>query len=153
MSLDHAPTFIDARLDWLIAASGITNPSPRRRLNAIENQLANLASRWRPLAPIDPERELRMSAVTRDQLVAWVEECEVASDETMERLAIYASGVNTGIELRTFTGENCALGRGRAGQDAVASLARDRDGRRGSCPAGGRAVPSARWSSAWFFMR
>jgi hypothetical protein len=54
---------------------------------------------WEPPAIpgrfIDPERELRMSAVTRDQLLAWVEEGERASDagQGRTRLAIYRSAV------------------------------------------------------------
>ena len=40
-----APSHMDVRLDWLIASSGIDQRDAFRRLNAIENQLANLASR------------------------------------------------------------------------------------------------------------
>jgi hypothetical protein len=62
------------------------------------------------------------------------------------------SGVNTGIELHTFTGQNCTLwaGVGASRQVAAASFVRDRD--RGGVSAE-RAVPSARWSSAWCRIR
>ena len=60
--------------------------------------------------------------------------------------------VNTGIELHTFTGQNCTLwaGVGASRQVAVASFERDR-ARGGESVE--RAVPRARWSSAWCRIR
>lgn len=83
---------LDVALPWLIKNSRITNGDPARRLNSIENQLALLVRQWRPFAPIDVERELRMSDVTRDQLLAWVEERERAGFCLLRRLVTYASG-------------------------------------------------------------
>ena len=89
--MSRAPVYLEVALSWLIERSHITNGDPARRLDAIENQLANLAVQWRPRKPIDPERELRMSDVTRDQLLAWVEEHERAGFNLLPRLVIYAS--------------------------------------------------------------
>ena len=92
MSVERAPAFIEVQLSWLIAKSGITQPRLDRRMNAIENTLRALVKQWRGSAPIVPERELRMSDATRDELLAWVEECQQASGETRARMVIYASG-------------------------------------------------------------
>lgn len=86
-----APSFLDVRLDWLIAQSGIEHGDAFRRLNAIENQLANLASQWRAWRPIDPAREVRMCEATRDQLVMWIGEVASDSIHVLERLVIYHS--------------------------------------------------------------
>ena len=82
---------IEARLDWLIQRSEIGNGPPHRRLNAIENQLTNLASSWRELQPIDPASELRMARKTREQLLAWVEERETVTEAALERLLVCKS--------------------------------------------------------------
>ena len=86
------PIFLDADLSWLIDASGISNPESRRRLNAIENQLARLARQWRAPGPIVPEREIRMSEATRSRLLAWVEEFELPDAATRARIVRYESG-------------------------------------------------------------
>ena len=64
---------------------------PERRLNAIENIMCNLASAWRPIHPINPAIELRMSESTRDALVAWCEEREFAMGGAGLRLHVYRS--------------------------------------------------------------
>jgi hypothetical protein len=68
------------------------------------------------------------------------------------RWARRVRAVNTGIELRTFTGQNCTLwaGVGASRQVAAASFARERDRAGVSARAGARRVPRARWSSAWW---
>ena len=60
-------------------------------MNAIENMVSNLASTWRPINPIAPAIELRMSKSTRDELAAWFEERELAIDEAEVRLNVYRS--------------------------------------------------------------
>jgi len=85
------PLSIEARLDWLIVEGRIVLGAPERRLNAIKNVMCNLASGWRPIHPIDPAIELRMSERTRDALGAWVEARELAIDEAGLRLEVYRS--------------------------------------------------------------
>ena len=82
---------MEVRLDWLIDSSGIEEGDPFRRLNTLENQLANLASQWRVWRPIEPARELRMCEGTRDQVVLWAGPVDVATRHMLERLVIYHS--------------------------------------------------------------
>jgi hypothetical protein len=65
------------------------------------------------------------------------------------------AAVNTGMELHTFTVQNCTprAGVGASRQVAAASFGRDRDRGGVSPDAAGREVPSARWSSAWWRIR
>lgn len=91
MRVDPTPTFVEIELSWLISRSGITQARPDRRLNAIENTACALLLRWRGAEPIVPERELRMSDATRDDLLAWIEEREQTSGETRARITIYSS--------------------------------------------------------------
>lgn len=66
---------------WLISKSAHTQP--HRRLNEIENMLANLAQLHRP---IDVLREVRMTIPTSEELFAWVTEHEPPFGELIARL-------------------------------------------------------------------
>ena len=92
MPTDRPPRFIEVRLSWLLAKSGITQPRPDRRLSAVENLLSALAQRWGGSMLLVPEREVQMAEGTRDELLSWVEASEEANDHTRTRIAIYASG-------------------------------------------------------------
>ena len=98
-----APSHMDVRLDWLIANSGIEQGDAFRRLNAIENQLANLASQWRQVRPILPATELRMSEATREQLVTMDGSSWHGRDPRARRAACH-------LPLRGGTGQ-CRAGR------------------------------------------
>ena|SRR5450759_3857432 len=90
MANPSAPTHLEFELEWLISATGLTQPSPFRRLNAIENAIAELVRQWRdPLRQIDPEQEIRMSKATCAAACAWIEADEMAEQETAARLAAY----------------------------------------------------------------
>ncbi|MDB4912899.1 MAG: hypothetical protein JWM95_543 [Gemmatimonadetes bacterium] len=82
-----APSYIEARLDWLIEKSGIVHGPPHRRLNAIETMLTNLA---RSPRPIDPATQLRMCEATRTQLLAWIG-TEPPTGDLVARLVVYRS--------------------------------------------------------------
>jgi hypothetical protein len=84
-----APSYIEARLDWLIASSGIVHGPPHRRLNAIENMLANLA---RSPRPINPASQLRMCKATRALLLAWIG-TEPPTGDLVARLEVYRTDV------------------------------------------------------------
>ena len=83
------PQHIDARLDWLIEQSCITQPRADRRLNGLEHCFAGLASQWWPDWLLEPARDIRLSETTRADLVRWVEECEPATGPTDKRLRGY----------------------------------------------------------------
>jgi hypothetical protein len=85
------PTFIHASLEWLIESSGIRLSPADRRLNAIENQLANLVRRWHPFRPMNPAIYLQMCETTRERLLVWVEERGAPVGETRSRFEVYAS--------------------------------------------------------------
>jgi hypothetical protein len=76
---------IEVRLAWLISKS--VHRRADRRLNELENMLANLAKLSRP---IDPATELRISSATRDQLIAWVTANEPPTGDLVRRLEAYA---------------------------------------------------------------
>ena len=79
-------------LSFLIARSGITRCDPERRLNAIENLMSLQAQRWRPFAPIAPERDLLMAEVTRDALLEWVVAGVKVPYTVARRVDVYRSG-------------------------------------------------------------
>jgi hypothetical protein len=83
-------TFIEAKLDWVIARSGVAFGPPNRRLNAVENILTSLAH---PPRPIDPASELRMCEATRDALLAWLKAKEPGAEDVLARLVVYQSDV------------------------------------------------------------
>lgn len=92
MDLGGALVHLELNVGWLATRSGLTNPSPHRRLNAFENLLGGAARPWRgELTPICPERELRLCAQTCEQLLAWIEARETAIGDTRRRLAAYTS--------------------------------------------------------------
>jgi len=82
---------VEFLLSYLIARSGITRRDPERRLNAIENLMSLQVQRWRPLAMIEPERELLMAEGTRDELVKWIVAGARVQDQTPRRLRAYLS--------------------------------------------------------------
>jgi len=82
---------IDFLLSYLIGRSAITRRDPERRLNAIENLMSLQAQRWRPLAPIAPERDILMAEVTRDSLVEWVLAGARVQDAVGRRFDAYMS--------------------------------------------------------------
>ena len=90
---------IEFDLTFLICRSGLTQPSPARRLNAIENLLWLMADRFRGRQLIVPSRDLRMSERTRESLSAWVQEKELASGDAATRLAGYASSTAEGHDV------------------------------------------------------
>jgi hypothetical protein len=81
---------VEIRLDFLIKASGITQPRADRRLNAIENQIAGMTRAWRDVWVIHPGTEIRMSRTTHDAMVTWVEAVRCAEGDARERLAAYS---------------------------------------------------------------
>jgi hypothetical protein len=85
------PTYLESRLAWVIGRTQLTQPRADRRLNGFENVLAQLASQWRAVTPLDPVRELRMASATRAALFDWIEREERAKGKTAKRLAAYAS--------------------------------------------------------------
>ena len=82
---------VEFLLSYLIARSGITRRDPERRLNAIENLMSLQVQRSRPLAMIEPERELLMAEGTRDELVKWIVAGARVQDQTPRRLRAYLS--------------------------------------------------------------
>jgi hypothetical protein len=83
------PSYLELLLVHLVERSGITQPRAARRLNAIENQLANATVNWRELRPIRPSAEIRMAHATREAMFRWVEADQHADAETQQRLAAY----------------------------------------------------------------
>lgn len=75
---------LEVSLAWLISKS--VHRQAHRRLNEIENILANLAQLGRP---VDVAREVRMSVATVEQLIAWVTEHAAPSGELLDRLELY----------------------------------------------------------------
>ena len=87
------PLYLEFSLTFILAKVGIEQPFAHRRLNAFENTLANLASKWRPRLPLSPAQEIRMCGETRDALLAWIEAEEEGKGHTLNRLAVYAAAV------------------------------------------------------------
>lgn len=83
------PVALAFRLGYVIDRSQITHASAVRRLNGIENIIALLVQRWRPFAPVDPAREIRMAASTRAALRGWVEEMVPYPRARSERFVPY----------------------------------------------------------------
>jgi hypothetical protein len=75
---------LEVSLAWLVSKS--LHRRADRRLNEIENMLANLAKLSRP---IDVLREVRLTPATAVQLEDWVAEHEVPFGELITRLAQY----------------------------------------------------------------
>lgn len=86
------PRHVEVELHHLIASTRLSQPRPDRRLNGIENTLASLVRVWRPIEPIEPTREIRMSSATLANLLGWIEEREVAGGQTRTRIARYLTG-------------------------------------------------------------
>jgi hypothetical protein len=82
--------YLEVSLQFVIERSGIIEGGADRRLNAIQNLLARLTERWRGERRIEPRRDVRMSAATRDALVQWVM-ARSADLSSRERLAAYQS--------------------------------------------------------------
>jgi len=87
------PLYLEFALSFLLARAAVDQPAADRRLNAFEDILTALASRWRPRTPLSPARELRMCEQTREALLAWLEGEETTEGNTLCRLAIYAVAV------------------------------------------------------------
>ena len=86
------PAYLEFKLSWLIDRADLTTSNPYRRLNAIENLITQLAHQWRDhLRPLDVAREIRMSEATRLSMRAWIEAEQIATGETIVRLAAYGS--------------------------------------------------------------
>lgn len=75
---------IEVALALLIRNS--THTRAHRRVNEIENQLANMAKLGRP---IDVLRELRLTGATSEELFAWVTEHEPPAGDVVRRLDQY----------------------------------------------------------------
>lgn len=87
------PLYLEFTLSFLLARAAVAEPVAARRLNAFEDLLTTLASRWRPRIPLSPAREIRMCQETREALLAWLEAEEPTEGNTLCRLAIYAVAV------------------------------------------------------------
>jgi hypothetical protein len=87
------PLYLEFTLSFILARAAIDQPFAHRRLNAFENTLTGLASKWRPRLPIAPAQEIRMCGETRDALLAWIEAEEEGKGHTLNRLAVYAAAV------------------------------------------------------------
>ena len=83
------PTYIEFQLAWLIHHTQITQPRAERRLNGIENLIAELVKCWRAEAIVEPMREIRMASTTRVAMLEWIEREESADGTTLLRLAAY----------------------------------------------------------------
>jgi len=87
------PLYLEFALSFLLTRAAIGQPFAHRRLNAFENTLTALASKWRPRLPLAPAQEIRMCGETREALLAWIEAEEAGKGHTLERLAVYAAAV------------------------------------------------------------
>lgn len=85
-----APTHLEFQLAWLIERTVLSQPRADRRLNGIENLIAELTRMWRADVTIDPAREIRMASATRVAMFEWIEREEKADGAMSERLAAYA---------------------------------------------------------------
>jgi hypothetical protein len=87
------PLYLEFALSFILARAAIDQPFAHRRLNAFENTITTLASKWRPRLPLSPAREIRMCGQTREALLAWIEAEEAGQGHTLNRLAVYAAAV------------------------------------------------------------
>ena len=62
------PMSLEVRLDWLILQIGMVKSPADRRLNAIENFLAELTKQSRRPEPMDVSGEIRLSPATLCEL-------------------------------------------------------------------------------------
>jgi hypothetical protein len=89
------PLYVEFELAHVLARSEVQPPSAGARLTAVETTIKRLAKPWRTALPISPAKDLRMSDETREAFMAWVEGAGAAQGQTLERLAVYASGAVT----------------------------------------------------------
>lgn len=87
------PLYLEFTLTFILTRAAVDQPFAHRRLNAFENTLTTLASKWRPRLPLAPAQEIRMCSETRDALLAWIEAEEAGKGHTLNRLAVYAAAV------------------------------------------------------------
>lgn len=85
------PVSLDVRLEWLILQTGTVTSPADRRLNAIENLLAELTKQWRRPEPIDVGREVRLSPPTLRELCSWLSKRGDPDRRTAEWLKLYSS--------------------------------------------------------------
>ena len=85
------PLSLDVRLDWLILQTGMVKSPADRRLNAIENLLAELTKQWRRPEPMDVGREIRLSPATLCELCSWLSRRGNPDSRTAQRLKLYSS--------------------------------------------------------------
>lgn len=87
------PLYLEFALSFILGRAAVDQPLAYRRLNAFENALTTLASRWRPRLPLAPAQEIRMCGETRDGLLDWIEAEDAGKGYTLNRLAVYAAAV------------------------------------------------------------
>ena len=87
------PLYLEFALTFILARAAADQPFAHRRLNAFENAITALASKWRPRLPLAPAQEIRMCGRTRDALLDWIEAVDAGRGHTLERLAVYAAAV------------------------------------------------------------
>jgi hypothetical protein len=87
--MTDTPVFLDVSLAFLIRKTQMITSPPKRRLNGIENLISYLVQRWRPVAPLNPRLELRMTPETLNAMLSWVG-CPSPDDvEAHRRLEAY----------------------------------------------------------------
>lgn len=87
------PLYLEFALTFILTRAAVDEPFALRRLNAFENAITALASKWRPRLPLAPAREIRMCGRTRDALLDWIEAEDAGEGPTLNRLAVYAAAV------------------------------------------------------------
>ena len=87
------PLYLEFALTFILSRAAVDQPFAHRRLNAFENTITALASKWRPRLPLAPAQEIRMCGRTRDALLDWIEAEEAGKGHTLNRLAVYAAAV------------------------------------------------------------
>jgi hypothetical protein len=87
------PLYLEFALTFILARAAVDQPFAHRRLNAFENTITTLASKWRPRLPLAPAQEIRMCGRTRDALLDWIEAEDAGKGHTLNRLAVYAAAV------------------------------------------------------------
>lgn len=87
------PLYLEFALTFILSRAAVEQPFAHRRLNAFENTITALASKWRPRLPLSPAQEIRMCGETRDALLDWIEAEDAGKGHTLNRLAVYAAAV------------------------------------------------------------
>lgn len=84
--------YAEFRVGFVVASSIGPDRGPRGRLDGMERTLTNLSSRWQAGERLSAARDIRMSAATLDDVVAWIVGDEWADAGLLERLGVYQSG-------------------------------------------------------------